>query len=322
MFSSSRIIFSSHGVEFGPPPNPPRNLTGSGMVRAVRLEWGPPVGSFNGISYVLQMSSAGGPWSDLSFSNLVSPEGGGAVNVEGLDPGLTYCFRVACSNRFGMSAWLSACVNPKSGPAAPTNVRAFRYRAWRGIGLFAPSRIFVDWDTPSSDMFVRGYIVDMKEGDQNWGDRPTIGGWVAYESAAQVSDTLAEDILDRYVVEDSARLFRVKADTGGGYGPWSSPVAVQDGLGMSPGPVDWSAVGGNVTMFWTAPADTKGYTLSGYVVSLAAPGLARTEYFVTGTSKTITVPTPSSGTIELRARYLNGPDVAAVPSSRYQVTLP
>jgi hypothetical protein len=318
MFSSGRMIFSSHGFKL---PSQPRNFTGYGMVRAVRLEWSAPVGSFDGISYVLQMSSAGGPWSDVSFSNLVSPEGGGAVNVEDLDPGLSYCFRVACSNRFGMSAWLTACVNPKSGPAAPTNVRAFRYRGWRGIGLFAPYRMFVDWDAPSTDMSIQGYIVEMKEANQNWGDRPN-GGVVVYESAANVPGTLAEDILDRYAVEDSARLFRVKADTGGGYGPWSSPVSVQDGLGMSPGPVDWSAVGGDVTMFWTAPADTEGYTLSGYVVSLAAPGLARTEHFVTGTSKTITVPTPSSGTIELRARYLNGPDVAAVPSSRYQVTLP
>jgi len=318
MFSSGKMIFSSHGVEFGTPPNPPRNLTGYGMVAAVRLGWSAPFGSFDGISYALQMKSGDGPWTDLPFSNLLSPEGGGAVNVEGLDTSLSYCFRVACSNRFGMSAWLTACVNPKVGPAAPPNVLAFRYRGWRSIGLFAPSRMFVDWDAPSSDMLIQGYIVEMKEANQNWGEQPSGG----YSSAASVPGTLAEDILDRYAVEDSARLFRVKADTGGGYGPWSSPVSVQDGLGMSPGPVDWSAVGGEVTMFWEAPADTKGYTLSGYVVSIASPGLARIEHFVTGTSKAVTVLTSSSYTIQLRARYLNGPDVDSVPSSRYQVTLP
>lgn len=314
------MVFSSHGVEFGNPPGAPRNFSGYGMVRSVRLSWLPPLNVAGDVYYVLEMTSnGGGTWSTPSFSNIVSS--GGEGNVENLDPGLTYCFRIAATNRFGTSPWTQICISPKFGPEAPTNVRAFRYRGWRGIGLFAPLRMFVDWDAPSTDMLIQGYIVEMKEANQNWGDRPN-GGVVVYESAASVSGTLAEDILDRYAVEDSARLFRVKADTGGGYGPWNTPVTVQDGLGMSPGPVDWSAVGGNVTMFWTAPTDTKGYTLSGYVVSLAAPGLARTEHFVTGTSKTITVPTPSSGTIELRARYLNGPDVAAVPSSRYQVTLP
>lgn len=306
------MIFSSHGVEFGPPPNPPRNLTGYGMVRAVRLEWNAPVGSFNGITYVLQMKSDDGPWSNLPFSNLLSPEGGGAVNVEGLEPGPSYCFRVACSNRFGVSSWLTRCINPLAGPAAPTNVRAFRYRSWRNLS----TRIFVDWDTPSSDMFVRGYIVEMKEGPNDWGAQPRFSPPI-YEAAAQVSGTLAEDISERYGVDDSARLFRVIADTGGGYGPWSDPVAVQDGLGMSPGPVDWSAVGGEVTIFWPAPADTNGYTISGYLVSIA-----QQQYFVTGTSKTVTLPTSSTYTIQLRARYMNGPDVNEMYSSRSRVILP
>lgn len=321
MFSSGKF-FSSHGKEFGNPPGAPRNFSGYGMVRSVRLSWLPPlsVGSDPGIYYILEMSSDGGSsWAEIPFSNGVSS--GGLGNVENLEPGVTYCFRVAAANRFGSSSSVQACIVPNFGPEAPANVRAFRYRGWRGIGLFAPSRIFVDWDEPSSDMPIQAYVVEMKEGSQNWGDRPTNFGSVVYESAARVTGTLAEDILDRYVVDDSARLFRVKADTGGGYGPWSSPVSVQDGLGMSPGPVDWSAVGGDVTIFWDPPSDTKGYTLSGYVVSLAADGAARQEVFVTGASTTMTRPVPFSGTIELRARYQNGPDVNAAPSSRSQVTL-
>jgi hypothetical protein len=316
MFSSSKFMFFVRREA----PGVPRNLSGYGMVASVRLQWSAPskLGNDRWLDYVVQSSSDGGStWSDEPFFNTVSAEFGGAGNVEGLDPAVEYVFRVAAFNGFGRSDWSSTFrMRPKVGPAAPTNVRAFRYRGWRGIGLVAPSRIFVDWDAPSSDMLIQGYIVEMKEGSQNWGDRPN-GGVVVYERAAQVSGTLAEDILDRYVVEDSARLFRVKADTGGGYGPWSSPVAVQDGLGMSPGPVDWSAVGGEVTIFWPAPSDTNGYTLSGYLVSIASQ-----QHFVTGTSKTVTVPTPSTLTIELRARYLNGPDVDAVPSSRSQVTLP
>lgn len=325
MFSSGKF-FPSNGVVFGNPPGVPRNLSGYGMVNSVRLSWSAPLSLGSdaaGIYYVVEMSSdAGSSWSEISFSNGVSPSSGGEGNVEGLDPAVSYCFRVAASNRFGRGPWTSRfCVMPKVGPSAPANVKAFRYRGWRSIGLFAPLRIFVDWDAPSSDMLIQGYIVEMKEGNQNWGDRPTNFGSVVYESAAQVSGTLAEDILDRYVVDDSVRLFRVKADTGGGYGPWSTPVAVQDGLGMSPTGLDWSAVGGNVTISWAAPADRKGYVLSGYVVSLAGPGAAREETFVTGTSASRTVPVPFSGTIELRARYQNGPDVNAEPSSRSQVTL-
>jgi hypothetical protein len=53
MFSSGKMIFSSHGEEFGTPPGQPRNFTGYGMVRAVRLEWRALVGA-SGVSYVLQ----------------------------------------------------------------------------------------------------------------------------------------------------------------------------------------------------------------------------------------------------------------------------
>lgn len=313
MFSCGKMIFSGD-LRL---PNPPRNLSGYGMVGSVRLGWDAPLGSAP-LGYVVQSSPDGGlTWSSASFSSVIDPQYGGEGNVEGLDPVITYSFRVAATNALGVGAWSSTIsVKPKAGPAAPGNVRAFRYRGWRSIGLFAPLRIFVDWDAPSSDMTITGYVVEMKEGGRNWGDKPTNFGTVTYEAAAQTSGTLAEDILDRYSVEDSDRLFRVKADTGGGYGPWSSPVTVQDGLGMSPGPVDWSAVGGNVTIFWDPPSDTKGYTLSGYVVKFAG-----VETFVTGTTTSRTVPTPMSGTIELRARYLNGPDVDAEPSSRSQVSL-
>lgn len=291
------------------------------MVGSVRLSWSAPLSlgsDASGVSYVVEMSSdAGSSWVEAPFSSVISPGDGGEGNVEGLNPGVSYCFRVAASNVFGRGPSTGQfCVIPKFGPSSPENVRAFRYRGWRSIGVVAPSRIFVDWDEPSSDLPIQGYIVEMKEGNQNWGDRPTNFGSVVYESAAQVLGTLAEDILDRYVVDDSVRLFRVKADTGGGYGPWSSPVAVQDGLGMSPSGLDWVAVGGNVTISWVAPADTKGYVLSGYVVTFNGQ-----ESFVTGTSTTRTVPVPFSGGILLRARYQNGPDVGAEPSSREQVTL-
>ena len=318
MFSCKNLMLCSVPAA---PLNPSGlKLSGYGMVSSVYLSWNPPlVGSVS--EYRLQFSlNSGLSWSDLSFRNIVDPSAGGSVVVEGLDPSLTYCFRVS-----GGGAWSgSLCLKPKVGPAAPPNIRAFRYRGWRDIGSFAPERIFVDWDAPSTDMAILSYVLEMKEGNNDWGANPTNFGTVVYAPAAVVSVTLAEDLLVRYAVSDSQRLFRVKADTGGGYGPWSSQVSVGDGMGMSPSAVDWSIGGGDIDIYWSAPSQTNGYILSGYVVSIVSSGgVVSWSSFGQGTTASVRASqfgSLSSALIRLRARYSGGPDVAAVQSLRDNIS--
>ena len=215
--------------------------------------------------------------------------------------------------------------SPKSttrpGVGEPMNVRAFDRYILNANGTSLNTAIFVDWDAPVSDMPILEYVVEMKEGDNPWGGDPNPlwpGGIEPGVPAAIVSTTHVWELYEKFS-NLTTNFVRVKANTGDGYGPWSEPVVIGDGFGMSPGlPLfAWSKSSGSLNLSWQAPDDTKGYTLQDYLIVLTNSSVVQQSLTAPAISTGISIPGAGGfvGTVSLRARYPNGLMVSAVPGA-------
>ena len=275
---------STHEVEVpaGTTPGLPRNMTTSPMLRSVRLFWDQPLSLGNDypngfllLEYKVEYSSDGGAtWTEYqAFQNVRDRLFGGEGNVLGLEPAVGYRFRVSACNEIGCGAYTTtpAATQPFYGPDAPANVRALRYTAASPSGnylILAANRYFVDWTAPSTDMAIQTYDVQMKEAGSffNVSD-PGVSATRLYNIAPQqqTDEILASGGL--------SRLFRVRANTGGGFGPWNDPpVTFSDAAGLSPTAQNHSISNAQpsppsrtITISWTPPAaSVAGFTLQRY----------------------------------------------------------
>jgi len=273
-------------VPAGTTPGLPRNLSISQALRSVHLSWSQPLSLGNDYSngfllleYKVEYSSDGGvTWIEYKpFQNSLDRLFGGEGNVEGLDPAVGYLFRVSACNRIGCGGYITTPTpaNPLYGPNAPANVRALRYLAVEYSGpfvIYTGIRYFIDWTVPTTDMTIQNYDVQMKE----YGDWVTVSG--PGVSTTRLFNITRQQQDDEILASGGlSRLFRVRANTGGGFGPWNDPpVTFSDASGLSPTAQNYSISNlqsnppsRTITISWTPPAASlPGFTLQGYEVFL------------------------------------------------------
>lgn len=199
------------------------------------------------------------------------------ATVTGLEPGVSYSYRVRAVTTIGKSAWVEVTSQvPAAAPSAPRNVTA----SLEGSG------VKLAWQAPASTggTSVTGYKV---EAIDNAGKTVTV-------TSSSTSVTVSS------LTMGGAYTFRVAAVNSVGQGSWSattSPVVVYlapsapTGLRVTP-----LGDTGIVDLSWTSPTSNGGLAIKGYLVQWTADNSDATRVFVvrTGTSAVVQVPAAGS----------------------------
>jgi hypothetical protein len=234
------------------PPDAPASIVVEPIVRGigVRLFASVDLGGEcwmgnNYLDYPMQYGEADesnqvSTWIDYQYSNSLNPKGGALAGIEELDIDKYYRVRMQACNSSGCSPYTTSNrIRPGRTPAAPTNVTALRLPSESYPGV----RYSVHWEPSASGMGVRTYIVEMKERT----DWVVVATTPSNESVELVEGFLKVDGITIGVALDSMleaeglqRLFRVRGDTGVGYGEYSEPVTFQDSSDLRPTSASYS----------------------------------------------------------------------------------
>jgi hypothetical protein len=260
------------------PPSAPTGVVGTPLDGAVAVAWTAPFDGGAPITdYEIQVSSTGGAsWS--TFADGTST--GTSTTVTGLTNGMNYVFRVAARNANGLGVYSapSAVVTPLVPASAPTLTSA----------VAGDASVSLAWTTPASDggAAITGYAVE----------HTSALGTVTVPLGVVNTATITG------LVNGTAYTFRVRAVTAFGGGIQSAPSAALTPLALPGAPTAVAALAANQAAFvlWTAPTDTGGVPVTGYVVRYTGGGTTQTvgvgtdsptriEGLVNGTSYTFAV---------------------------------
>lgn len=119
-------------------PSAPLNITATAISGSAAVDWSTP--AFNGggdiTGYTIQLSTDGGTtWSYAASSTSQS------ANVTGLTNGVSYVFRAAATNNYGIGPYSSATspVTPVGVPESPTSLSASAANAGAALSWTAPA---------------------------------------------------------------------------------------------------------------------------------------------------------------------------------------
>lgn len=238
-------------------PGAPGNVEGTTGDGQITVRWTAPAddGGFPITIYtVAYKGTTSSCPADLDSTWTLRTTSNTSISIEGLSNGTAYRLCVKATNSVGDGDWNSTIATPATTPGAPGNVEATA-----GDGEFT-----VTWTAPSSS-----------------GGAPIIDYTVAYQAGATVCPTDADVTWNpRITSETSATIeglangtaYRVcvKATNSAGDGPWNATTATPATLPGAPTNVEAIAGDSQLTVSWTAPADTGGAPITSYTVAYKA----------------------------------------------------
>lgn len=264
-------------------PGAPTAVVGTPGEDNVSISWTAPAST--GITpltdYAIQYSSNGGTtWTD--YVDAVSTSTTAIVTL--LVPGTGYVFRVAARNSYGLGDYSapSAVITPQQlPPGAPTNV----------VGTSGDRQVVVTWTAPSSagTQPITDYHVEYSsDAGANW---TRFADGVGTGTTATVTG----------LTNGTAYLFQVRAVNIRGESAWAQSAASVTPLTAASAPTSVAGTRGDrqVSLTWTAPADTGGSAITDYVVQFRTDVLGSSwQTFNDGTSTgtTATVTSLTNGT--------------------------
>ena len=203
-----------------------------------------------------------------------------SATVTGLATATNYLFRVSAINIVGTGA-ASAASNMVTFVAAPSEPRGL-------TGTAGDKTVALKWSAPATanGSPVTDYVVEYRSvADASW---TVFADGTSMLTSATVTG----------LVNGTAYLFRVRAVNAIGTSAPSAESAALTPLGPSAAPTAVSGTGsrGTVTLTWTAPSDTGGLPITGYVVqyrlnnATAAWVTVRWPAGVPATATTVAIP--------------------------------
>jgi titin len=258
----------------------PTAMLASGRLNSVYVSWTPPAtrGGYPILGYRVEYRvNNTGNWITATTNSYSSTPN---FTVTGLTAGVTYGFQVTALTAAGPGATSASVAGvPFGSAAAPTNLRA---SASSGQAVLL-------WETPVSNggNAISGYRIETSvDGGTTWSDQ------VANTNSTATSYTMTG--LDNGVTI----LIRVSAVTSAGSGLVSN-VAPAIPSAPASAPTNVSAIVGNAqaVLTWTAPADTGGLPVVGYMIERSTNGTTWT---------TVTANTGSPVPASVQAGLING----------------
>jgi RHS repeat-associated protein len=254
-------------------PGPPTGVAASAGNAQATVTWAAP--SSNGGSAITGYTIT--PYIGMAAQTATnvgaSPT---SATVTGLTNGTAYTFTVIAKNAVGSSTASSAsnAVTPVSVPGAPTNVTATGGNAVANVSWTAPAA--------NGGSAITGYTVT-----------PYIG------SSAQTATSVGPSPTSATITglsNGTAYTFQVAAVNAIGTGPYGTSNLVTPG---PPGaPTSVTATGGvnSASISWTAPTDSGGGSIAGYVVTAFKGSTAQHATSVNSTTTTATLSGLQGGT--------------------------
>jgi titin len=278
----------------------PQSLTATAANTAASLSWTAP--STNGGAAIIEYrieTFVSGAWSEIARSATTS------YNVTSLQNGTAYQYRVSAVTAAGIGAATEpVVVTPATTPTAPTSLNA------------APGDRFVTltWAAPaaSGGSAITTYVVEQSTNGTSW---------------TESLRTTALTATVTGLTNGTSYSFRVYAINGAGAGaPVTTATTHQPGAKASaPTALVATPASTQVGLSWTAPADTGGTTLTGYVVEQSDDGGLNwvTATTVSGTSATITGLTNGNAySFRVRASNSAGSGAASTTATSTPFTTP
>jgi hypothetical protein len=254
------------------------------MAGQAGVSWSPPAS--NGGTPITGYTVTSTPGGVTATTN-----GATSAVVTGLTNGTSYSFTVHATNLVGSGpeSVPSNSVNPKAVPGAPLNV----------TGLPGNEEATVSWNAPASDggSAITSYIVTSSPGDTMM---------IVTATTAVFSG----------LVNGTAYTFTVQAKNGVGVGPASAPSSPVTPVTLPGAPTGVTARPGNqeATVHWTAPEETGGSPISGYLVVSIPDGVMA---MAVGTTSTVVTGLTNgrSYTFTVSALNVAGAGAASGPSN-------
>ena len=227
-------------------PSAPVATAGNGVVH---LAWNAPTdtGGMPVTDYEIQYrKTTDAAWT--SFSHPASPAAG--ILVTGLTPGYIYAFRVAAKTVVGTGAPSSEsnAVGLTASPSSPTSV----------VGTAGDKKVSLSWIAPSAinGSPIVDYVVEYR--------RTVDAAWTLFADGVSTATTAVVTGL----ANGTPYAFRVTAKNGIGSSLPSAESSTVTPLGPPAIPTSVAGTGtrGTVTLGWTAPTDTGGMPITGYVI--------------------------------------------------------
>ena len=244
----------------------PTNLTATGGVQSVTLNWtAPSVSAGISISgYLIEYSQNNGAQWLIAVAS--TPTASTNYVVTGLTAGTPYAFRVSAvtSQGTGRSS-TAASATPYAPPGSPTSL----------VGTAGDGSAVLKWVAPISNggPAITGYRVELSlDGGTSWTAQPDLGNVL----------TTTVTGLDNGVPAQ----FRVTALTSTGQSLPSSAVSVTP-FTAADAPTSLVATPGNsqVTLNWVSPTNTGGFAITGYRIETSTDGVTWTAAIAnTGTN--------------------------------------
>ncbi|GAA2175704.1 hypothetical protein GCM10009846_26630 [Agrococcus versicolor] len=215
----------------------------------VDVSWTAPADGGAAItSYVLEQRPAGGEWTPVDASRVVST----TASLVGLANGTAVEVRVAAINVRGQGPWATVSAAPRTVPGAPTAVAATP-----GDGTASLS-----WTAPASDGgdAVTGYVVQQ---------RVAGGAWIASVTAQLGAGTATVTGLTNGVAVE----VRVAAVNAAGTGAWSEAASVTPRtVPGAPTGLTAQARDASVSLSWALPASDGGAAIDAWRIEASADG--------------------------------------------------
>ena len=237
-------------------PETPRTVAGaaSSVVATagnsqVNLTWVAPTdngGSSITGYYVERAIGAGGAWIRIATVATLS------YTATGLTNGTQYAFRVLATNTAGAGAATEpVLVTPATTPGTPTSVATVA-----GDGF-----VTLTWVAPTSNggAAVTSYLIETSTDGSTW---------------TQAATTSAREFTVTGLTNGTAYRFRISAENAAGAGAsaQASSTVTPSAKAASPTAVIATPTNGAISLTWTAPMDTGGSTLTGYLVEQSVDG--------------------------------------------------
>lgn len=260
--------------------NPPAAPSGVGAVPgnvSATVSWTAPASGGSPIT-----SYAVTPWAGTTALTPTTVSGSNPATtavVGGLTNGTAYVFTVTATNAKGTgpASVPSATVTPApTAPGAPSAVTA----------TSGDGQATVNWTAPVADggSAITGYTIT-----------PYVGTTAQPTTSAAGTSAVVSGLTN-----GTAYTFTVTATNAAGVSPASAPSGsvTPAGLPGAPTGVSATAANGAATVTWTAPVNTGGVPLTGYVVTPSIGSVAQTAVTVTGNppATTATVTGLTNGT--------------------------
>ena len=284
-------------------PSPPTIGTATANANGTAtLTWTDPVS--NGGSAITNYTVSPSPHCSTCTGVTVTGATATSATVSGIVPGTSYTFAVTATNANGTSSPSSPSnsVVVPAAPGAPTNVSA---------AVNTNGSIAVNWTDPADDgSAITNYTVIPSPGCSSCAGT-TVNG------ATATSATITG------LTPGTAYSFTVTATNGIGTSPQSAASNTINAPTVPGAPTIGTATPGNAsaTVTWTAPGNTGGVPITGYVVTPYVGGTAKTAQTFSSTATSETVTGLTNGTAyTFKVAAINGVGTGAQSAASNAVT--